>query len=187
MEEQSIHFGREHEERRRFATDLGRLFEIGFNTGLLAAIRHRKTLVSHFDDRYQHDLSHLHFPALAEEMYKRLDIIGSWDKGTLERWLLFFVQKGFLAGENFFVEYLQSFAHINPYATREIVYLQCNFYGENSFGTYTKNDQSVAHELMAQFHQQGYTFAWTDDNFRTYAGCWREKYTMCVQKASLLI
>ncbi len=169
MEEQDVSFDHDREKRSRFATDLGRLFEIGFNTGLLAAIRHKKALVSHFDDRYQHDLSHLSFPVLAEVMYKRQGIVSSWDKGTLERWLLFFVQKGFLAGENFFAEYLQSFAHINPYTTREIVYLQCNFYGENSFGTYTKNDQSVAQELMEQFHQQGYTFSWTDDNFRTYS------------------
>lgn len=166
---------------QQFAVDLGRIFEIGFNTGLLAAIQHREALVTHFGTLYQQDLNQLSFPPLAEKIYRRHQIVGPWDREMVERWLIFFLLKGFLAGSTFWEEYLQSFAQELPYAPREIIYLQCNFYGDNSFGTYTtKNDQTAANELMEQLSQQFPAFQWTDADFQEYRrrGCFLKADTL---------
>jgi hypothetical protein len=86
------------------------------------------------------------------KLYEHTGVISTWDKETLQRWSLFFLQKGYLAGMNFFDEYLQSFEHCKPHKPRDIIYLQCNFYGENSLGAYPKNERAAVQELMAQDH-----------------------------------
>lgn len=169
MEEQPTTSVKEHDESFNFTTDVGRLFELGFNTGFLTAIQQRKSIESHFGDLYQRDLSRLRFPALMAKMYERTSVVSTWDKDTLERWSLFFLQKGFLAGLNFFEEYLQSFDHIKPHSSREIVYLQCNFYGANSLDTYQKNEQTAVQELMAQFHAQGHPVQLTEQEMQEYS------------------
>ncbi len=169
MEEQPTALVKEHDESFSFTTDVGRLFELGFNTGFLTAIQQRKAIESHFGDLYLKDLSRLRFPALMTRMYDRTSIVSTWDKETLERWSLFFLQKGFLAGLNFFEEYLQSFDHIKPILPREIVYLQCNFYGANSLDTYQKNEQTAVQELMAQFHAQGHPVQLTEQEMQEYS------------------
>jgi len=171
-EQQSIQgneLSNQHREIRGFSTDVGRLFELGFNTGFLTAIQQRKAISSHFGDLYQKDLGYLRFPALLGKLYERTGVISTWDKETLQRWSLFFLQKGYLAGVNFFDEYLQSFEHCKPHKPREIVYLQCNFYGENSLDTYAKNERTAVQELMAQFHAPEQAVQLSEQDIQDYS------------------
>ena len=108
---------KQREERRQLAAVLGRIFELGFNTGLLAAIEQQRALSHHYGDLYQKDLSHLHFSALASGVCERSGVISTWDREALERWVLLFLEKGYVSGLNFFDEYIQSFCHEKPWAT----------------------------------------------------------------------
>src|SRR5258708_4995103 len=169
MEEQHSLPDQSSEEHRQFSADLGRLFELGFNTGLLTAIEQNKTITHHLGDLYQQDLSHLRLPALVDKMCERTGVLSTWDQATLERWVLFFLQKGYVAGLNFFAEYLASFAQSKPFHPREIVYLQCSFWGENSLRTYEKNERVAIEELINQFHRQDIPIHLSDDDIREYS------------------
>jgi hypothetical protein len=143
--------------QNHFSEDLGRLFEIGFNTGFLTAIYQQSKVKTHFGDLYQRDLSHLRLQSILTKMYERTGVINQADKEILRRWVLYFFQKGYLAGLNIFAEYLQSFQAHRPTLTREIVYLQCNFYGQNSLYTYSsKNDRAAVEDLLKQFQSFGH-------------------------------
>lgn len=150
-----------------FTESLGRLFELGFNTGLLTAIEQKK-LPQHFGELYRKDLHCLRFSGLIERMNEMTGVISPWDQETLQRWLLFFLQKGFLAGLNFFNEYIESFSSHKPLLEREIVYVQCSFSGKNSLGTYDKNERTAAEELLEQFRAQGLPLQWLEDDFQIY-------------------
>lgn len=139
------------ERDQHFGEDLGRIFELSFNTGFLAAITQHEKVITHFEDLYTNDLKHLRKQSLLNEIYKRTGVINQIDKEQLQRWILYFSHKGYLAGLNLFTEYLQSFAHHRKDMPREIVYLQCNFYGQNSFYIYNKNDKAAVRDLMQQF------------------------------------
>lgn len=152
-----------------FAEGLGRFFELGFNTGLLAALQQQQEVVTYYGTIYEQDLASLRFPKLVDAMYK---LIGGnvtlLDQAILKRWFLFFLQKGYLSGVNFFTEYLQSFQDHQRATSRHIVYLQCNFYGQNSLGTYEKNAHTAIPELMTQFQKAGYTFDISDEDIAEY-------------------
>lgn len=142
----------EKKQQNHFAEDLGRLFEIGFNTGFLTAIHQHKEVKTHFKDLYKHDLGHLRLQGFLSKMYERTGIVNQVDKEILQRWVLYFLQKGYLAGLNLFTEYFQSFENQRKGLVRKIVYLQCNFYGQNSLYTYiSKNDKMAVQDLMKQF------------------------------------
>ncbi len=144
------------EQKNQFAEDLGRLFEIGFNTGFLTAIYQHKKVKTHFGDLYTHDLGHLRLQGFLNKMYEHTGIVNQVDKEILRRWILYFFQKGYLAGLNLFTEYLQSFENQRKGQVREVVYLQCNFYGQNSLYTYSsKNDKAAVQDLMKQFQSFG--------------------------------
>lgn len=151
-----------------FAEDMGRLYELGFNTGLLTALQQQTQIATHFGDLYQQDLAALRFQPLYTTLCERTRVLSTWDKETLERWTLFLLQRGYLAGLNFFTEYIDSFSHQKPQAQRDIVYLQCNFYGQNSLNTYSKNERTAVQELMGQFQAQNYPVELTEEEFRKY-------------------
>ena len=151
-----------------FAEDMGRLLELGFNTGLLTAISHNVNLKTYYGDLYKQDLQSLYFQPIYAQMCERTGVLSTWDKEALERWVLFLLQKGFLSGLNFFKEYLDTFAREKKEFPREIVYLQCNFYGQNSLGTYAKNERTAVQELLDQFRVQQGSFEWTEEDFKKY-------------------
>ncbi len=155
-------------EQKRFSEDLGRLFELGFNTGFLTALKQHQEVETHFGTTYEHDLEHLRFSKLVEKMYQSTGVISPRERTTLKRWFLFFLQKGFLSGVNFLSEYLQSFEEHQPKFTRKIVYLQCNFYGQSSLGTYEKNEHTAIRELMMQFQASGHDITVTDADIDQY-------------------
>ncbi len=155
--------------QKSFAEYLGRLFELGFNTGFLTALHQQQDVTTHFENIYEQDLAHLRFSKLVEKMLLHIGgLVTLWDRAVLERWFLFFLQKGFLSGVNFFMEYLQSFQELKREDTRNIVYLQCNFYGANSLDTYEKNAHTAITELMTQFPKAGYPLDISNAEIATY-------------------
>ena len=135
----------------KISEELGRLFEVGFNIGILAFIKEKK--INHcFGNLYINELQQLKFP----EMLKRIlnQVISTLEREMVKKWSTFYLQKGFLCGFNFFAEYLQSIGWDKPskIGKIEILYYQCKFSGDNSIGTYQGKDnlewfQEVLHQL----------------------------------------
>jgi hypothetical protein len=136
------------------AEDCGRFFEIGFNIGILTYIRqHEEQFQHHLTDLYLHDLSEMHFPEMAKNSFRRHKFTIDEHKRKIARqWFLFFLQKGFLAGLNFFYEYMQSLRwNAEEEGPVEIAYYQCSFCGENSLYTNAKTDEQEWREILNQF------------------------------------
>lgn len=157
--------------KSKIAEDLGYLFEVGFNIGILAYIRENK-IKNKFDDLYLQDLQQVKFP----EMLKRIvdKVISPLEKQMAKKWSTFFLQKGFLAGLNFFREYIKSAGWSDRHVAQasrlqhvEILYYQCCFSDDNSIGTYTKGDEQWFREVLSQFEQV--------DNISQYIGRYKQK------------
>ncbi|MGB3754847.1 MAG: ATP-binding protein [Rivularia sp. (in: cyanobacteria)] len=134
----------------KISEELGRLFEVGFNIGILAYIK-EKQIKNRFGNLYVEELQQLKFP----QMLKRIvsQVISTLEREMVQKWSTFYLQKGFLSGLNFFAEYLQSIGWDEPrkICKLEILYYQCQFSGDNSIGTYEgKNKISWFKELLSQ-------------------------------------
>lgn len=134
----------------KISEELGRLFEVGFNIGILAYIK-EKQITNRFGNLYVEELQQLKFP----QMLKRIvsQVISTLEREMVQKWCTFYLQKGFLSGLNFFAEYLQSMGWDKPrqICKLEILYYQCQFSGDNSIGTYEgKNKISWFQELLSQ-------------------------------------
>ena len=118
----------------KIAEELGRLFEVGFNIGILAYIKD-KQIKHRFGDLYIQELQQLKFPKMLQQIVNQ--VIGTLEREMVQKWSAFFLQKGFLSGVNFFGEYIQSIGWSETFKLRnvEILYYQCRFSGDNSIGT----------------------------------------------------
>lgn len=143
--------------------DFGRLFEVGFNIGILAYVQKEK-IAHNFGDSYRLDLQQLKLPKMMAEMIREAKLLASLDAEIAEKWSLFFVQKGFLGGLNFFREYVKSTGW-NLHRL-EIVYCQCNFSNENSIRTYNKDQKKVFKELLSQLTTARISLS--DDEINSY-------------------
>ncbi|MCW6053092.1 ATP-binding protein [Lyngbya sp. CCAP 1446/10] len=128
--------------------DFGRLFEVGFNIGILAYIQ-RENIAHNFGDSYRLDLHKLSLPKMTAEITREANLLGSLDAKIVEKWSLFFVQKGFLGGLNFFREYLKSTGW--NLKLSKILYCQCSFSDANSIRTYNKDEKVAFKEVLSQF------------------------------------
>ena len=137
--------------KSKIAEDLGRLFEVGFNIGILAYIEQNK-IKHRFANLYRHELQQLKFLKMRLRVVDK--VISTLEREMAETWSTFFLQKGFLSGLNFFPEYLKSTNGIEPHRLKnvEILYYQCRFSGDNSIGTYDiKDDSQWFTEVLSQF------------------------------------
>ena len=131
--------------------DLGRLFEVGFNAGVLTYINQHQ-ITNKFDNLYRQDLSKLSYSKMLKRLADKEKVINERHRHTVEKWCTFFLQKGFLAGLNFFGEYLKSTGWSSRKLRRlEIVYYQCCFSDDNSIGTYPKGRSQAFQEVLGQF------------------------------------
>ncbi|MUG99374.1 helicase [Scytonema sp. UIC 10036] len=133
------------------AEELGRLFEVGFNIGILAYIK-EKQIKHNFGNLYLQELQQLKFPKMLKQILSK--IVGSLEREIVEKWSIFFLQKGFFCGLNFFGEYIRAIDWDKPNKLRnlEILYHQCKFSGDNSIGTYeNKNTEQWFKEVLRQF------------------------------------
>lgn len=127
--------------------NLGRLFEVGFNIGVLAYIKEHK-LQHNFGEIYQNDLIHLSFSKMLPEIFRAENLRAPLDIKIVEKWSLFFIMKGFFAGLNFFREYLNAIAW--PPRRLKILYYQCSFAYQNSIQTYNKMEEISQREILSQ-------------------------------------
>ncbi|MEG4453636.1 helicase [Microcoleus sp. N9_A1] len=129
------------------AANFGRLFEVGFNIGILAGIQQQK-IPHNFGDSYRLDLQQLELSKMIAEIIKSHNIPSSLNIKIVEKWSVFYIHKGFLGGLNFFREYLKA---IGPKPQHwKILYCQCSFANTNSIGTYQKEDKEGFKEVLLQ-------------------------------------
>ncbi len=147
------------------AENLGRLFEVGFNIGILTYIE-QNNLTHKFGDAYRQDLHQFKFSKLAQKISSQISAVDPLNIQIIEKWSLFFLQKGFLGGLNFFREYVES----TGWKEREleILYYQCRFCQENSLGTYTS--KSETEEVAALLAQLGIV-----ENIQPYINQYKQK------------
>ena len=138
--------------KSKIAEDLGRLFEVGFNIGILACIK-EKQIKHKFANLYLQELQQLEFPKMLRKITDK--ITSPLERKMAEKWSVFFLQKGFLSGLNFFREYLESTGWNEPNKLRrlEILYYQSCFCDESSIGTYVKGEKQWFGEVLSQFNQ----------------------------------
>lgn len=129
------------------AEDLGRLFEVGFNIGILAYIR-ENNIKHKFGTFFEKDLQELRFSKMHPRIVDRARVVDESDRQTIGKWSLFFLQKGFLCGLNFFREYLEAAKW--DLKKLEILYFQCNFRGENTVGTHPQSEEEGFYSLLSQ-------------------------------------
>lgn len=125
--------------QQTFGQDFGRLFEVGFNTGLIAAIA-QLNIPHHVGDRYTNELANLTLGQLVDALVLRERVVNSVDRRIVEQWTIFYVLKGFFSGLHFLREYHDS---LGREGIRDVVYLQCRFTGDNSLQTAPVNDQDA--------------------------------------------
>lgn len=152
--------------KSKIAEDLGRLFEVGFNIGILACIK-EKQIKHNFGNLYLQELQQLEFPKMLRKVTDK--ITSPLERKMAEKWSIFFLQKGFLSGLNFFREYLQStgWNETNKLRHLEILYYQSCFCDESSIGTYAKGEEQWCGEVLSQFDQI--------DNIAQYIGRYKQK------------
>ncbi|MBE9186042.1 helicase [Microcoleus sp. LEGE 07076] len=143
--------------------DFGRLFEVGFNIGILAYIQKEK-IAHDFGNSYRLDLQQLKLPKMMAEMIREANLLASLDAEIAEKWSLFFVQKGFLGGLNFFREYIKSTGW--NLQRLEIVYCQCSFSDANSIRTYNKGEKEAFKQLLSQLTTDKLSLS--DDEINSY-------------------
>ncbi len=141
----------QHQMTYKIGEDLGRIFEVGFNIGILAYIQQHQ-IKQRFGNLYLQELQQLKFPKMLKRITDKFT--DPVQRKIAETWSTFFLEKGFLSGLNFLGEYLQATGWNESQQLRnlEIVYYQCRFNGDNSIGTYEeKTDSQWLEEVLTQF------------------------------------
>lgn len=134
--------------------NLGRLFEVGFNIGMLTYLR-QKNIKCNYGDCYQKDLQQVSFPKIVRKLNE--DIISQQQREIVKQWGIFFLQKSFLAGLNFLDEYFAAIGWDNKRRLKrlEVVYFQCYLADDNTLGTYNKGEHNVYRDWLSQFSHLG--------------------------------
>ncbi len=137
----------------------GRLFEVGFNCGLLTFLAQQeqaKMLTTQgVHSIYEPDLARLRFHPMAKFAIAQAKTIGPSPQlhHVAEQLLLHFCFKGYLLGLHFLEEYLHALG--GPYTSKQVHvrYVQCSFREENSLGMIKVNavaDEQAQRSCLAQ-------------------------------------
>lgn len=121
--------------------NLGRVFEISFNIGILTYFQHSKFQQS-YGDIYVKPLSQLHLRKMQKSIAK--NFIDKSHQKIIGDWVKLFIQKGWTSGYSFIREYIET----TGWRTKskiEIIYFQCDFHNDNAFGILDK-DESVCYQ-----------------------------------------
>ncbi|HEX2909853.1 MAG TPA: helicase [Chloroflexia bacterium] len=132
--------------------DMGRIYEPGFNTGIISYILQEK--INHkFDKLYEQQLQRFRFEQVVERLATKYDIVSSEYRLLLQKWATDYFRKGYLAGYNFFREYLEALGWDKRRVT--IFYFQADFGGDNSQGLYPSQEAiSLLRQLGPQIVNQ---------------------------------
>ena len=139
---------------KNLGQDLGRLFEVGFNIGMLTYLE-QKQIECNYGDYYQKDLQQVSFPKIVRKLNE--NIISQQHQEIVKQWAKFFLLKSFFAGLNFLEEYLIAIGWYSPRKLKrlQVVYFQSYFADDNSLGTYPKGEQQVYQDWFSQFSRLG--------------------------------
>lgn len=124
--------------------NLGFVFEISFNIGILTYFQHSQ-LKHSYGNVYITPLSQLSLAKIQKVIAQ--DYIDKSHKKIIGDWVKLFIQKGWTSGYNFIREYIDS---ATPNKSKiEIVYFQCNFHShENSFGLIDRDEIECYKEIL---------------------------------------
>ena len=155
----------------KLGQELGRLFEVGFNIGMLSYIRD-KELKCNYGNIYEQDLAQVNFPKIVRRLIDDLEVISYQHREIVKQWATFFLQKSFLAGLNFLDEYFSAIGWNSTRKLRriEIIYFQSYFADDNTLGTYVKGERKVYQDWLSQFKKQGVDISNVDINKYTQKG-----------------
>lgn len=128
----------------------GRLFEVGFNIGILAYL-HQQQIGKTWIDFYLQDLKHLQFEPILRQLIKSAEAISTADQKMISIWSKLTLLRGFLGGLNFMREYLES-QYGKSFKNVELLYYQCNFSGDNSINTHSNCDCTLF-AILGKFAQ----------------------------------
>ncbi len=124
--------------------NLGRVFEISFNIGMLTYFQHSKFQHS-YGDVYLKPLSKLYLHKIQQAIAKKF--IDKSHQETIGDWVKLFIQKGWTSGYSFIREYIEA----TGWRTKskiEILYFQCDFQGDNSFGILDRDEIVCYKEIL---------------------------------------
>ena len=146
----------------KLGQELGRLFEVGFNIGMLTYIK-QNNLQCNYGNVYEKDLTRVNFPKIKRRLIDDIGVISPQHQEIVKQWATFFLQKSFLAGLNFLEEYFSAIGWNSERKLKrlEIVYFQASFADDNTLGTYIKGENKVYRDWLSQFNHLGIN----SDNF----------------------
>ncbi len=149
----------------KLGQDLGRLFEVGFNIGMLTYIK-QKELRCNYGNLYEKDLEQVSFPKIVRRLIDNIGVISYQHREIVKQWATFFLQKSFLAGLNFLDEYFSAIGWNGKRQLRrvEVVYFQGYFADDNTLGTYSKGESKVYRDWLSQFKNKGVDISNVDTN-----------------------
>ncbi|MBK1988508.1 helicase [Sphaerospermopsis aphanizomenoides BCCUSP55] len=124
--------------------NLGRVFEISFNIGILTYFQHSKFQQS-YGDVYLKPLSSLYLHKIQQAITK--NYIDKSHKEIIGDWVKLFIQKGWTSGYSFIREYIEATGWLSK-SKIEILYFQCGFYGDNSFGILDRDELVCYKEIL---------------------------------------
>lgn len=130
----------------------GRIFEVGFNIGILACFEQQK-IGQNWVEFYREDLQKLKFKSFLKALISKEKSLSSLDQEIISNWTQFLLWRGFLGGLNFFREYLKSAGWEQERELKkvEILYFQCCFRNENSLGINLQGEEPYLNKLLTQF------------------------------------
>jgi len=127
--------------------DLGRIFEVGFNTGVLTIIA-QQSLSHPLGQFYQEELKRFKFGKIVSRLIVKYDVINPEYQRLLRTWATDYFRRGWLAGRAFFQDYLQAIGWTKNEAIT-VMYLQAQYRGDNSLGETT--DDPTHRSLLSFF------------------------------------
>lgn len=111
--------------------DFGRLFEVGFNAGLLTAMQQQQMPLPHHAP-YHNQLSKIRLTPLLGALTSTHGIVSDVDHARARQWVTWYVFRGWIAGLNLWKEYVAS---LNERTLPQLRYVQAQFTDENSLHT----------------------------------------------------
>lgn len=130
--------------------DFGRLFEVGFNAGVLTAMQQQQLSLPTALP-YVEQLRQLRLTPLIEALASTHGIASETDRRRLNDWLVWYVAHGWLAGQHLWQEYLQALGERTP---PQVLYFHAQFTDENSLHT-VRGGNTTQRQVLQQI-------AWPD-------------------------
>ncbi len=130
----------------KLGIELGRVFEIGFNLGILTYFE-QKPFKRSYGEVYQTPLSQLYLYQISQKLANENHYLDQADRNTISTWVKLFLQKGWTSGVSFIREYIEATGW--KYAQEiEILYFQCDFYNDNCFNLLEKSEQDAYRDIL---------------------------------------